>query len=208
MLADGKLWAQFDAERSGDAAAAGAMQRDLRENLFGDESWTGFEPSAREFIVSAERLFRDHRGDATFDFTPVVLSFSKALEVQCRSILRRGLATAPTAARLAKLRDRTVDVLEYGLLTLGELFHALASERELSHALAMRLRGGSWFVNELPHLLAEWPDVRNRAAHSERVDRQTAIAWRNELVGVGGAGVLVKLGCVGPLETGKVALTH
>jgi hypothetical protein len=198
LLADGRSWAEFDAARAGDVGAAGALQRDLRENLFGDEAWAGLEPAAREFIASAEKLFRDHRGDAAFDFTPVVLNFAKALEVQCKALLVRALAGAALEDRLAKVRDRTVDVVEHGLLTLGELFHALATERRLRQALALRLRDGSWFVNDLPAALAGWPDVRNRAAHSERVDRQTATAWRNELVGVGCQGVLARLGAVRP----------
>lgn len=196
LLADGLLWAEFDAARGGDVGVAGALQRDLRENLFGDDAWAGLEPAAREFIASAEKLFRDHRGDATFDFTPVVLNFAKALEVQCKALLVGALADAPQVARLARVRDRTVDVVEHGLLTLGELFHALATEHALRHALAVRLRDGSWFVNDMPVALAGWPDVRNRAAHSERVDRTTAVAWRNELVGVGCTGVLVRLGGV------------
>jgi hypothetical protein len=198
LLADGRSWAEFDAARAGDVGTAGALQRDLRENLFGDEAWAGLEPAAREFIASAEKLFRDHRGDAAFDFTPVVLNFAKALEVQCKALLVRALAGAALEDRLAKVRDRTVDVVEHGLLTLGELFHALATERRLRQALALRLRDGSWFVNDLPAALAGWPDVRNRAAHSERVDRQTATAWRNELVGVGCQGVLARLGAVRP----------
>lgn len=200
LLADGRLWAEFDAGRAGDAGALGVLQRELRENLFGDDAWTGFEPAAREFVASAERLFRDHRGDATFDFAPVVINFSKAIEVQCRSLLARALASASREERLARVRDRTLDVVEDGPLSLGELFNALGGEPKLRQALATRLWDGSWFVNDLPAALSGWPDVRNRAAHSERVSRDTAVAWRNDLVGVGCEGVLVRLGRVRPLQ--------
>jgi hypothetical protein len=196
LLADGPLWAECDAARGGDVSAAGALQRDLRENLFGDDAWAGLEPGAREFIASAEKMFRDHRGDGTFDFMPVVLDFAKAIEVQCKALLTRTLADAPAEARRAELRDRTVDLVEYGLLTLGELLHALDAEPALHRALELRLRDGSWFVNEFPVVLRGWPDVRNRAAHSDRIGRDEALAWRNELVGVGCKGIIVRLGGV------------
>jgi len=201
LLADAKLWAQFDAERAGDPAAAGALQRDLRDNLFGDEAWVGLEPSAREFIASAERVFRDHRGDASFDFTPVIMNFAKALELQCGSIVARGLTGAPREARLAKVRDHTVDLLDHGLLTLGELIRVLNSEAKLRQALATRLRDGSWFVNDFARAVGDWPDLRNRAAHSGSIDRQAAVTWRNELVGVGSEGVLPRLARVRPIRS-------
>lgn len=205
LLADGLLWAQYDARHGGDASRSGAMQRELRENLFGDEAWAGLEPVAREFIASAERLVRAHRGDAAFDFTPVVLNLAKALEVQCTTLLRRALQDVPREARLANVDGRTVDLATHELLTLGQLFHALRSESRLRQALAVRLRDSAWFLDTLPRALEGWPDLRNRAAHSQRVERGEALAWRNELVGVGGQGVLVRLGGVRPLRPVPVA---
>ena len=61
------------------------MERDLRENLFGEQAWRALEATARRFIATGEKLFREHRADPAFDFGPVVRSFAKALEVQCRA---------------------------------------------------------------------------------------------------------------------------
>ncbi len=63
----------------------------------------------------------------------------------------------------------------------------------MRQALTLRLRDGSWFVNGFPTAIADLAEVRNRAAHAERIARAETIAWRDELLGVGREGVLARL---------------
>jgi hypothetical protein len=114
-----------DASRASDTATIAALQRDLRDNLFGEDAWSGLVPSARDFVSSAEKLLRDHRGDVTFDFMPVVLNLAKAVEVQAYRTLSLGLRGAKEESRRALLNGRTVDVLDVGHLTLGAFCHML-----------------------------------------------------------------------------------
>jgi len=102
-----QLWAEFDALQGSGLAAT---ERTLREDMLGDNAWWALDLTARAFIAAAERDFLAHRADAAFDFMPVIVNFAKALEVQCNSVLRQGLAKAPPSARQAKVQDRTVDV--------------------------------------------------------------------------------------------------
>ncbi len=46
-LTDGRLWVEVDASRAGDAAPIAALQRDLRDSLFGEDAWIGLAPSRR-----------------------------------------------------------------------------------------------------------------------------------------------------------------
>lgn len=188
-LTGGKFWAEFDAERVG----LGAMERELRENVFGDTHWASLEPVARTFIATAEKIFRDHREDPVFDFTPVIVEFAKAFEVQGNAILGRALAGAPREARLANVDGRTIDIVKEGPLSLGQLGMLMNNERALVEVLNRRLRHGNWFTGSLPAMLQEFAKVRNDAAHTGRVTRETAIYWRNYLLGVGCHGVLAEL---------------
>ena len=194
LLTGGRLWAEFDAERGTGAAG---MERELRENLLGDAAWMALEPTARSCIASAEATFRAHRHDPAFDFGPVVAGWTKALEIQCNAILRRALAGAPATERHAKLERGTVDVVECSL-TLGQLARAIYEERALSRALTSRLEQGSWFTAQLPAVLGGLAEVRNAGVHSARVDRATATRWRDQLLGVGCEGELVRLAKVRP----------
>lgn len=188
-LTEGKYWAEFDAERVG----VGAMERDLRENLFGDDHWANLDPVARTFIATAEKIFRDHRSDPVFDFTPVIVEFAKVFEVQCNAVLGRALTGAPPDVRRANVEGKTIDVVKEGPLTLGQLGIVVGGERALVGLLRKRLRHGDWFSASLPPILTEFAKLRNPAAHTGRVTRDTATYWRNELLGIGSYGVLTQL---------------
>jgi hypothetical protein len=175
-----------------------ALERELRENLLGDVVWRAFQPEVRTFVAAAERDFRTYRGDAAYDFTPVVVNFGKALEVQCNAILRRALARTPMKARLVRFEGGTVDVLSRGPLSLRQLARALGGEPALVAALGPTLTDSRWFTGQLPSILDAFADIRNPAAHSTRVDRIVATDWRDRLLGVGCEGVLVQLAKVRP----------
>jgi hypothetical protein len=188
-LTDGRFWAEFDAERVG----LGVIEHELRENMFGDRLWRSFDITARQFIATAEKIFRDHRADAAFDFTPVVVELSKAIEVQCNALLRLALVDVPREARHANLDGETVDVGTHGALSLSELAHVIAEEPQLNRALKGRLENGKWFAVSLPAILRDLATHRNPAAHSDRVGREKAIELRDQIVGVGCIGTLVEL---------------
>ena len=187
-LLDGKCWVQFDAENGG----SGDLERRLREDLFGEAAWTSLDVGTRGFIATAERIFRDNRGNAAFDFAPVITSFAKALEVETNRRMRQGLARAPVAARLAQIDGETIDVTTRSL-TLGQLARALGGERELQKALTDRMHDGRWLTGDFAVTIDGLREVRNPGAHEARVDRATAVLWRDRLVGVGCEGVLARL---------------
>ena len=195
-VTDATLWAEWDAART---AGLGAIEAELRDNLFGMNAWRALEPLTRTFVATGEQVFRAHRGDPGFDFAPVLMSFSKALEVQCNAILRGALERVPLLDRQAKIRDVTRDVTEGNPLSLGELARAIGGEQRLNAALMRTLdprSAAQWFTSSLPAILDAFAEVRNAGTHAERVDRETATRWRNRLVGVGCAGDLVELGRV------------
>lgn len=186
----GRLWVEFDAERAG----IGAMERELRENVLGDDVWAGLEPAARSFIASAEKMYRDNLGEHAFDFAGVIVEFAKALEVQCNTLLRRALCDAPAEARRINVDGRTVDVREAPWLSLGQLQRLLGEQWETSQYLRRRLVNGEWFVGSFPVVLREFAEQRNTAAHRRRIRREEATAWRDQMLGVGCLGHLVQLG--------------
>jgi hypothetical protein len=83
-------------------------------------------------------------------------------------------------------------------LSLGQLGRVLAEERPLAEALAARLRDGDWLVRQAAYVLRDIARHRNPAAHSEPVSRADAERLRNQLLGVGCYGDLVRLAGVRP----------
>lgn len=192
-LTEGKFWAEFDAEHSG----IGAIERELRDNMLGDKAWGGLNSAARTFAASAEKLMRDHRADVAFDFSPVVVELCKAYEVQANELLQRLARLIPDAKRFVNVDGRARPINELGHLTLGELSRVLL-DYDVAEAMRLWLNrdDGNWFFGSLPVILQNLADTRNAAAHSTRVDRETALQIRERALGVGCEGELARLGKV------------
>lgn len=184
-----RFWAEYDAERSG----AAAMQRELRENRFGNAAWEALDPAARGFIASAEEVFRRHRDDAAFDLHGVVTDLCNAVEVQVNLVLRAAMASAPDTIRYVNVDGRSLDLGRQGPLTLGQLSRVIGADEARNRHLKQRLREGEWFTASLPPILDELAALRNPAAHGAAIERAAAVALRNRLIGVGHIGQLLQL---------------
>ena len=147
------------------------------------------------FIAQAEKTFREHRDDPAFDFGPVIVGLGTALERQTNATLAAALRSGvPVDARRVNIDGKTVDLLGFRALTLGELARILGGERQLATALAGVLENAGWFTGSFPVMLDALAEVRNAAAHGkERIDRKRATEWRDRILGVGSIGEIVEL---------------
>jgi hypothetical protein len=193
-IRDDRLWAEIDAE----AVGVGTMERELRENLFGDEAWLALDPAARTFIASAEKILRDQQADPAFDYGPVVTNLAKAVEVTCNALLRRVGPRLPQEIRLVRVEGDTIDLGAAKHLSTGQLAHVLRTKGPLQRQLRQRLENGDWFVDDFPKVLGEVANLRNPGAHRVLVGREAATHLRNALVGVGCQGAFIELAKVQP----------
>jgi len=187
---DSLLWAEFDAQMGSGIVA---IERSLRDDLLGDATWSALDPPVRTFIATGEKVYREHRSDAAFDFAAVIGSFSKALEIQLGSLLRHVLPKLPKQQRLMNIDGVTVDLTLRRGLTLSQIVHVLAGDQARSAALAHALVNGGWLTGSFAAVLDEFRTVRNEGTHERRIDRKTATQWRNQLLGIGGMGHFVEL---------------
>jgi hypothetical protein len=192
MYIGDRFWMEYDAEHIG----IGRIERELRENVFGDLLWAAFDPTTRSFIAAGEKIWRDHADDPAFDFSPVILEFSKALEVRTNRLLREALVNAPADIRCTNQDGRTVDVTRTRPLSVAGLAHFIRNSGTLVQWLRDHLVEGVWFVGSLPVVLDALVELRNNAAHSGTIERDEAGHWRRQLMGVGCEGDFVRLGKV------------
>ena len=141
-------------------------------------------------------MFRDHRHDAAFDFSSVVIDYAKAFEVQVNNLLRRAMPGANRDARFVDVGSKTVDLLTAPPLSLRQLARAIADNKPLNDWLKRRLEPREWVSISLPPILENLASYRNPAAHAERITREEVVTLRDSLVGVGCTGRLVELGTV------------
>ena len=193
-LLDGQYWAEADAGRTG----LGAIERDLRENVLGEEAWNGLDLSTRTFIATAEQIFRTNRDDAGFDFSGVVVNLAKALEVQVITLVRRALAVRPEAERTVLINEKPKDVTKGTPVSLGQLGYVIAKDptfRQRSSPGSSMVTGCSPAVGPFSRAFSRH---RNPAAHSQVVNRDDARKLRNQLLGIGCHGDLVQLAGIRP----------
>lgn len=192
-LTDGRFWAEFDAERTG----LGAIERELRDNLFGESAWSALDPLVRVFIAGAEHLFRTNRRTPAFNFSGVVIELAKACEVQGNGMLRHALRKSEPGDRFVNLDGGRIDLLARRPLALWDLARVL-EDRGIRRVAERQLREAAWFTGAFPAVLREISPGRNRAAHSGRVCLGEAERIRDEMLGVGCHGHLVQLARVQP----------
>jgi hypothetical protein len=185
----GKFWVEFDGEKSG----VGEMERELRENLFGEDAWTSFGPTTRLFVATAEKLWRDHAHDPAFDCASVLIEYCKALEVRCNWLLQRALAEAPPDLRFLNVDGKSVELTGGRQLNLRELAKAIGGSDQMVRYLGQRLEQAAWFTGQLPAVLDELADLRGPAAHQHAMERAEVARWRRQLCGIGCEGHFVNL---------------
>ncbi len=195
-LTEGRRWAERDAELRGETERLAA---ELRDNLLGPDIWEALEPSSRTFLTTAEAIFRARRDDPGFDFAGAAVEYTKAVETELNGlvfpVLRRVLGRAPAERREVYASGTLLDlggrVPHQGL---GALRHLLEREETVRGALRTGLpQDWTWIEGVLPHQLEPVLELRNPAAHSRSVRREEMGRWRQDLLGIGCEGLLVRI---------------
>lgn len=135
-----------------------------------------------------------HRSDVAFDFSPILIDFAKAFEVQTNILLKRALNGMKAQDRMMNIDGRSRDIGGAGPFTIGTLALIIGENEDLNHRLKRQfVSGGEFFTASLPAILKELAEVRNSAAHSASLDGETVRTLRNRFLGVGCEGDFVKM---------------
>lgn len=195
-LLGGRLWAERDAEL---VSATEQMATELRDNLVGPELWAMLDVTTREFLATAEALFRTHKADLAFDFAPVAVEYAKAVEAEANALL---FGAARKVFRSRQPKDRTVNTdkgpLDLGgrvpHQSLGALATLLKREPAFQNAVRQALgQDGNWAAGVLAAELDNLTGLRNAAAHSAAAGRSEVARHRAAILGIGCDGLIAKL---------------
>lgn len=196
LLTGGRLWAERDAELRGEVERLG---RELRENLFGLEVWSTFEPGTRSFAATGEAVYRLRGDDPAFDLSTALVEYAKALETELNALIfpvaARALARQSPADRTARVDGRPLDLAgRVPHQTLGAIASLLEHDEALRRGLKLGLpHDWKWLCGELPHQLTPVLDVRNPGAHSQTSSREAVRPVRCLVLGIGSEGLLVRI---------------
>ena len=196
-LTGGRRWVVRDSELRGETERLAA---ELRDNLLGQEIWEALHPTSRTFLTTGEAVFRSRRDDPGFDFSPTAVEYCKAIETELNAALFPALqpimAHRPPAEREIQDRDGALDLgRSVPRQTIGSIRHLLAHRPEVKRGIeeAFPARDATWLTGTLPAELEPLLELRNPAAHDERITRERIASWRQRILGIGCEGLLVRI---------------
>ena len=196
-LTGGRRWVVRDSELRGETERLSA---ELRDNLLGQEIWEALHPTSRTFLTTGEAVFRSRRDDPGFDFSPTAVEYCKAIETELNAAIfpavQPAMAGKPPAEREIQNRDGTIDLgRSVPRQTIGAVRHLLIHRPEMKRAIeeAFPGRDATWLTTTLPDELEPLLELRNPAAHDERITRERIAWWRQRILGIGCEGLLVRI---------------
>lgn len=196
-LTGGRRWVVRDSELRGETERLSA---ELRDNLLGPEIWEALHPTSRTFLTTGEAVFRSRRDDPGFDFSPTAVEYCKAIETELNAAIFPAvqplLASLPPAEREVPAGSSTIDLgRSVPRQTIGSVRHLLSHRGELKRGIreAFPKRDAKWLIDTLPEELEPLLDLRNPAAHGDRITREQIAGWRQRILGIGCEGLLVRI---------------
>jgi len=196
-LTGGRRWVVRDSELRGETERLSA---ELRDNLLGQEIWEALHPTSRTFLTTGEAVFRSRRDDPGFDFSPTAVEYCKAIETELNAAIfpavQPVMVRKPMAEREIQDRDGVIDLgRSVPRQTIGSVRHLLSHRPEMKRAVeeAFPGRDAAWLTGTLPDELEPLLELRNPAAHEERITRERIASWRQRILGIGCEGLLVRI---------------
>ena len=197
-LTEGRLWAEHDLAMRGETDK---MNRELRENLFGDDVWRHLEYSTRVFLATAEATFRARRHDPAYDFSAPAVEYAKAIETEANALIFRPLRRIYSKGNSQGRRVRVIegeidlgDVVPHQ--SLGTLVTLLSKNTEIRKAIPVAFQqkaDADFIMGELSTYLGQIADRRNPAAHSAKMTREDCLALRERIMGIGQEGMISRI---------------
>ena len=181
--------------------AAQRIQNDLIHYRFGEELFYAMHPNSRDALVAAETGYAEHREDPLYDFTPVVIQYSKAFERELYLFARHLFAWLGEREDLSHI-TYTVQGREYNFAdyqrhkpNIGSTAHLLR-HYDIRNAMDRHLPGGalkSFVKFQIQSTLKEIQEIRNEATHGEKTAKEVCESYRAKVVGIGESGMLTDL---------------
>jgi hypothetical protein len=179
--------------------------REVRNHLihyrFGETLFYGMHPNAQDGVVGAEIEFTEHRNDPLHDFSAVVIKYAKAYEWELWRFGKRLFAYLGENKNLSaityQVQGREYTMADYQLHkpNVGTTKYLLGNPL-VRDAIEGYVPNGPLkaFVKwGLRQGLEGLPEIRNDAAHEEKISLAAAREVRQRVVGIGENGLLADL---------------
>ena len=177
------------------------IQRELIHYRFGEELFYAMHPNVQDALVGAEAGYVEHRDDPLYDFSPIVVQYSKAFERELYRFGKRLFGWLGKKEDLTHItyavqgQDYTFADYQRHKPNIGTTAYLLR-HYDIRNAVDRHLPGGplkSFVKFQLQPMLKEIQEIRNEATHGEKTSKEVCENYRAKVVGVGESGLLADL---------------
>jgi len=179
------------------------IQQDLMHYIFGKDLLYSMHPDSLESLVTAEVQYAEHKENATYDFSTIVILYSKVFENESYYFLRE-------LFRNLMVHDCDLENIEYQVqgykYTLYDYLSSkpnigtnkyLVSNYQITNAYKecySDYRKYASLLNllkfELKSAISDIQKIRNEAAHGSSTSKQDCEFVRNKILGIGEVGTI------------------
>ena len=179
------------------------VQQDLIHYIFGKDLLYSMHPDSLESLVTAEVQYAEHMENATYDFSTIVILYSKVFENESYYFLRE-------LFRQLMVHDCDLENIEYQVqghkYTLYDYLSRkpnigtnkyLVSNYKISNAYKECYSDYRKYANllnllrfDLKEAISKIQQIRNEAAHGSSTSKQDCEVVRNIILGIGENGIV------------------
>lgn len=178
------------------------MKQKLIDFNFGSEFFYGLSPNSQDNIISAEIEFLQNHHNPLYDFSSVILKYSKAVELELyyfmkelfRYLMSHNLALGEVSYAVQG-KEYILKDTEWHRPNFGTYKYLIRSY-EIKDAINTHIDNRSlkhFIFVEIPSFITIMQGVRNESVHGKETPYGECIKIRSEIIGIGQSGVLVEL---------------
>ncbi len=182
------------------------MKQNLIDFNFGEKIFYNLTPNTQDNIINAEIEYMKHRDNPLYDFSSVVVNYSKAVEIELFSFMKKVFAYLLSLDDELENFPYTVQGKDYKLKDIllnkpnfGTYLYIFQS-KEIKTIIHTKVQNGflKYFIfSTLPYFLKTMQKVRNESVHGDAIPLKDCNKIRTEVIGIGKNGIICEFDKVG-----------
>ena len=175
------------------------MKKNLIDFNFGKKRFYSLAPNTQDNIISAEIEYMQNRDNPLYDFSSVIVKYSKAVELELYRFMKKVFAFLLDAdaelenfpysiqGRDYKLRDILKHKPNFGT------YSYLIKSYEIKTAMNTHVKNGNlrhFVFAVIPTFIRTMQNVRNESVHGEATPLKECDEIRTEVIGIGKSGII------------------
>lgn len=184
------------------------MKQNLMDFNFGKERFYNLAPNTQDNIISAEIEHMQNKDNLLYDFSSVIVKYSKAVELELYKFMKgvfiylmqadKKLENFPYSVqgRDFTLKDITENKPNYGT------YNYIIRSYEIKGAINTHINNGAlrhFIFVEIPKFIRTMQNVRNESVHGDSTPLKECDEIRTEVMGIGKSGIIGELDRYGEL---------